>query len=63
MQGFFYGRLYEGDNEYAHPLDLCPIVDLNEGRVVHIDMEEGKVPKVCCSADCFNVILSLVTAI
>ncbi|GAX75117.1 hypothetical protein CEUSTIGMA_g2561.t1 [Chlamydomonas eustigma] len=44
MQGFLYGRLCPGDNEYAHPIDLCPIVDLNEGRVVHIDMPEGKPP-------------------
>jgi primary-amine oxidase len=25
------------DNEYAHPMDLCPVVDLNEQRVIHID--------------------------
>ncbi len=46
MQGFIYGRTCPGDNEYAHPLDLCPIVDLNEMRVVHIDMAEGPPPKV-----------------
>jgi primary-amine oxidase len=26
------------DNEYAHPLDLVPLVDLNLGKVVHVDM-------------------------
>jgi Cu2+-containing amine oxidase len=46
MQGFLYGRLCPGDNEYAHPIDMCPIVDLNEERVVHIDMPEGKSPPV-----------------
>lgn len=25
------------DNEYAHPMDLCPVVDLNTQRVIHID--------------------------
>ncbi|KAJ9530268.1 hypothetical protein QJQ45_023557, partial [Haematococcus lacustris] len=37
MQGFLYLRTRAGDNEYAHPLDLVPIVDLNSGQVVHID--------------------------
>lgn len=38
MQGFLYVRSSKTDNEYAHPLDLCPLVDLNLGKVVHIDM-------------------------
>ncbi|KAG1658854.1 hypothetical protein FOA52_008811 [Chlamydomonas sp. UWO 241] len=46
MQGFLYGRLCPGDNEYAHPLDIVPIVDLNEARVVHIDMADGAPPKM-----------------
>ncbi|GLI66897.1 hypothetical protein VaNZ11_010924 [Volvox africanus] len=39
MQGFLYLKL-DGkyDNEYAHPIDMVPIVDLNLGKVVHIDM-------------------------
>lgn len=38
MQGFLYVRACKADNEYAHPLDLCPLVDLNLGKVVHVDM-------------------------
>eukprot|EP00198_Chlamydomonas_reinhardtii_P010994 XP_001700331.1 copper amine oxidase [Chlamydomonas reinhardtii] len=38
MQGFLYLKLRGGhDNEYAHPLDLTPIVDLNTREVVHMD--------------------------
>ncbi|KAG2422471.1 hypothetical protein HXX76_015995 [Chlamydomonas incerta] len=38
MQGFLYLKLRGGhDNEYAHPLDLTPIVDLNSREVVHMD--------------------------
>lgn len=33
MQGFLYVRACKVDNEYAHPLDLCPLVDLNLGKV------------------------------
>lgn len=39
MQGFLYVKVGGAkDNEYAHPIDLVPIVDLNKGQVVHIDM-------------------------
>lgn len=39
MQGFLYLKLAgRYDNEYAHPIDMVPIVDLNLGKVVHIDM-------------------------
>ena len=50
MQGFLYGRLCPGDNEYAHPLDLSPIVDLNQAKVVHIDMAEGEPQQVRAEA-------------
>lgn len=33
MQGFLYVRSCKADNEYAHPLDMCPLVDLNLGKV------------------------------
>lgn len=48
MQGFLYMRHMPGDNEYAHPLDLAPIVDLNTAEVVHIDMYDTppKVPEL-----------------
>lgn len=54
MQGFLYGRLCPGDNEYAHPLDLSPIVDLNQAKVVHIDMSEGEPQQVraCMGSAC-----------
>jgi len=38
MQGFLYMRSTREDNEYAHPLDLVPLVDLNLGKVIHVDM-------------------------
>ena len=38
LQGFLYMRSTREDNEYAHPLDLVPLVDLNLGKVVHVDM-------------------------
>ena len=46
LQGYLYARACRGDNEYAHPLDLCPLVDLNAGRVVHVDMydEPARMP-------------------
>lgn len=37
LQVFMYYKACPNDNEYAHPMDLCPIVDLNEQRVIHID--------------------------
>mmetsp|Transcript_22578 Transcript_22578/g.38518 ORF Transcript_22578/g.38518 Transcript_22578/m.38518 type:complete len:752 (-) Transcript_22578:1328-3583(-) len=40
LQGFMYAHLLENDNEYAHPLDLVPIVDLNAGRIIRIDKYE-----------------------
>jgi hypothetical protein len=33
LQGFLYVRADKCDNEYAHPLDLCALVDLNLGKV------------------------------
>jgi primary-amine oxidase len=32
-----YYKASPDDNEYAHPLDLCPVVDLCQRRVIHID--------------------------
>jgi primary-amine oxidase len=36
-QGFTYLQSSPNDNQYAHPLDLVPIVDLNERRVIRVD--------------------------
>lgn len=33
MQVFTYFKLSPDDNEYAHPLDVVPIVDLNSNKV------------------------------
>ncbi|KAF6251268.1 copper amine oxidase [Scenedesmus sp. NREL 46B-D3] len=46
MQGYLYVRSCKEDNEYAHPLDLCPLVDLNLGKVIHVDMydEPARLP-------------------
>lgn len=38
MQGFFFLKLSPNDNEYAHPMDLTVIVDLNEEKVVQLDL-------------------------
>lgn len=37
MQVFTYMKLSPDDNEYAHPLDVVPIVDLNKGEVIEIE--------------------------
>lgn len=46
LQGFLYVRTCKSDNEYAHPLDMCPLVDLNLGKVIHVDMydEPARMP-------------------
>ncbi|CAM0137855.1 peroxisomal copper amine oxidase [Umbelopsis sp. WA50703] len=37
MQGLMYYRLSEDDNQYAHPLDFVPIIDINEMKIVEIE--------------------------
>ncbi|KAI8989332.1 copper amine oxidase [Pilobolus umbonatus] len=37
MQAFMYMRTCEDDNQYAHPLDFVPIVDVNEMKVIDIE--------------------------
>lgn len=47
VQTFLYRRDGDGDNHYAHPIDVLPIVDLNVGRVVALEGKErgaGDVP-------------------
>jgi primary-amine oxidase len=39
-QVFMYYKACPDDNEYAHPMDLCPVVDLYAGKVIHIDAYE-----------------------
>lgn len=38
QQALMYWRSDEDDSHYSHPLDFCPIVDMNEGKVVFIDI-------------------------
>ena len=45
VQCFLYMRQgSDDDNQYAHPIDILPTVDLNSGRVVHIFVPEGDKP-------------------
>ena len=45
VQLWLYKRSRPLDNHYAHPLSLTPIVDLNSGKVIHIDKPFGDDPK------------------
>lgn len=38
QQALMYWRSDEDDSHYSHPLDFCPIVDMNEGKVIYIDV-------------------------
>ncbi|TPX37520.1 primary-amine oxidase [Synchytrium microbalum] len=37
FQCFMYGRLFEDDNYYAHPLPICPIVDCIAMEMIKLD--------------------------
>ena len=46
VQTFLYARNgSDDDNQYAHPIDILPTVDLNSGKVVHIFIPEGDAPE------------------
>lgn len=38
QQALMYWRSDEDDSHYSHPLDFCPIVDMNEKKVIYIDI-------------------------
>jgi primary-amine oxidase len=38
QQALMYWRSDEDDSHYSHPLDFCPIVDMNAGKVIFIDI-------------------------
>lgn len=38
QQALMYYRSNEDDSHYSHPLDFCPIVDMNAGKVIFIDI-------------------------
>lgn len=39
QQALMYYRVSDHDNQYAHPLDFCPIIDTQLGTVVEIDIK------------------------
>lgn len=47
LQVFMYYKACPDDNEYAHPMDLCPIVDLNEQRVSRHRRRSMRVSGTC----------------
>ncbi|KAG7666185.1 AMO1 [[Candida] subhashii] len=42
QQALMYWRSHEDDSQYSHPLDFCPVVDLNELKVIHIDIPDRR---------------------
>lgn len=44
VQTFLYWRSTAVDNQYAHPIDLLPVVDLIAEKVVHIGHQPGVTP-------------------
>lgn len=38
QQALMYWRSDEDDSHYSHPLDFCPIVDMDQGKVIFIDV-------------------------
>ncbi|KAI0299979.1 peroxisomal copper amine oxidase [Multifurca ochricompacta] len=48
QQALLFARFSQHDNLYAHPLDFIPIVDMNAGKVIHIDFP-GAYPSVPAS--------------
>ena len=41
---FLYWRNDEADNQYAKPIDLLPVVDLNARKVIHCSRQPGATP-------------------
>ncbi|KAH9981670.1 peroxisomal copper amine oxidase [Russula compacta] len=37
QQALLFARFSQHENLYAHPLDFIPVVDINAGKVIHID--------------------------
>jgi len=37
IQTFLYYTAFEDDNQYAHPIDFVPVVDINERKVLKLD--------------------------
>lgn len=42
QQALMYWRSDEDDSQYSHPLDFCPIVDMNAKKVVFIDIPQRR---------------------
>ncbi|KAI0272227.1 copper amine oxidase [Russula aff. rugulosa BPL654] len=48
QQALLFARFSQHENLYAHPLDFIPVVDVNRGKVIHIDFP-GAYPDVPAS--------------
>ena len=46
VQTFLYWRDDPDDNQYAKPIDVLPVVDLNAGVVVDTSFQPGAPPKI-----------------
>ena len=46
MQTFLYIKQSAVDNHYAHPVDILPVVDLHQRRVVSIEGQDCPAPKI-----------------
>ncbi|KAI5951774.1 AMO1 [Candida jiufengensis] len=44
QQALMYYRSDEDDSHYSHPFDFCPIVDMNAGKVISIDIPQVRRP-------------------
>ncbi|ODV66966.1 peroxisomal copper amine oxidase [Hyphopichia burtonii NRRL Y-1933] len=44
QQALMYFRADEDESQYSHPLDFCPIVDMNEKKVIFIDIPNRRRP-------------------
>ncbi len=44
IQCFMYLRLRPEGNQYSHPIDMTPIVDMSKGKVIRIDLPYKEAP-------------------
>ncbi|MEW5316701.1 MAG: hypothetical protein WDW38_008054 [Sanguina aurantia] len=44
VQGIMYLKLSPEDNEYSHPIDVVPLIDINTHEIVHLDMHAQPSP-------------------
>ena len=46
IQCFLYWQRNEADNQYAHPLDVVPVVDMNKSAIVDMSYQPGAAPSM-----------------